>query len=1512
MNDRIICGECQAANVAGSKFCNNCGSKLPDSVVHICPVCQTPNPKNRYYCDRCGTRLVQDDLPKVSDEPETSETESTTSEAFSLPTRKPGDTGELDPGDLPDWLRTGTSPLSAEPTPDPGKEGTGKLPNIEELTPEKKATADLPEWLVSEHDSEPIIEPPPSITTDHYFDLLSESQIDQPISTSDEVDVEQAALPAWLAESDMGTAGRKPGESAETPEDSLSDWLSELGQSPEESLEQPSEEEEEPTPEEQTPDWLAELGPLQTDILSSPIDSDSEHSSEVSFTEEPLPDWMAELGPPDTTILSEPLAKFTGELVGPVEAEDDGIDWLSDLESEDPRILPLPADTPGEESVGLFPTSDSELPAWPGAIEALPEDKTTTDDMEGLIDGAEEPELAGIEIPQDEAAAWLADSEDVVAGDGDELLFRLDEPEPSDTDTPSERQMDIGEDLGLEETSDDDELPGWLGESGLPGEAAPVEGAAELVDESGDSPEADSTELFDWMDEPVEAVTDFRFDEEIDSLAPEDEQIPPIDMDLADRPDEPDRLVTETPSDEEILPEEQLEESILDGAGEAADWLADIDQIGVESAGGAGDFDAESDALFTGADEGLPVWLDVPEESTSEVRPEGGDDLADKEGDRDDETAADVPEWLRMPEEPSSEVAPAEDVEATELDQVPAETEEEQVPDWLSTPFTSGRETPAETATSGLGATGDLRLATGELSAWVDELGQAETGALPDVTDDSIPDPSDLSLVDEDLAGWMDELDTSDLAPEIDDSEVQVVSASEMPGITDNVPGWLAEHDPIDMVDSMAESARGEADSQEPFADDDVAVTAWLAELEVESVEDETDERDEIVTALLATDEDAAETALDWLTELEDVAVQTEQESVEDVAPVAEEQPPPPEEEFKDVSEAVLASVPDWLSELESLGRDEQVEEEPAAMRETIEETFEPLEEPQAMDAVSSQKFVIEDELEPRPVAVEDEAADATEDDWLAEEALLDELPTGDELPDWLDQLGPPVLDHTVDSQVPEEIASSDEIPEWVASLKPSHDSDSGSLLPTAIDLAALDSEALEDFTDELEEPELPDWLRGEEGRRVSGTVADDVSTAEGVASPSWFRVSEKEELDDPFALDEELDSAADSEWSNILSELPPSVAPDELLVRAEIPEWLEELKPGALTGKETDRQTSEPAVATGPLAGLRGVVDVESIISVPRSAVQVGGYLATREQQQQAALLRRLTHWERKPLILTRDPVAPASALYRVLLAALLIVVVAVGLLYFPDLLQIEPPLPNSNVLAASEIATDAAGKPVIFAVEFTPALAGELMPQAEVLLNQLEANESPIIMVSQHGAGMGIMSKLIAGRSIDNLLFIPGEAIGLRRLGTCMAREDPCSQIYGRSIDADLQEHLADASLVVVLTGERDSLVNWIEQVGAFNDVPMLAGTTQAIAPLASSYLASGQLHGLIASMNDTLAYRLEVTDATAAADHQQRLNVQHTSELVIALLLLIGAAIYGLTGVFNRKPRASSSTS
>jgi hypothetical protein len=372
---------------------------------------------------------------------------------------------------------------------------------------------------------------------------------------------------------------------------------------------------------------------------------------------------------------------------------------------------------------------------------------------------------------------------------------------------------------------------------------------------------------------------------------------------------------------------------------------------------------------------------------------------------------------------------------------------------------------------------------------------------------------------------------------------------------------------------------------------------------------------------------------------------------------------------------------------------------------------------------------------------------------------------------------------------------------------------------------------------------------------------------------------------------------------NELIASLPPSRHPAEELAKADLPDWVKAMQP-----KEEEETTAvaeeEAAPLSGPLSGIRGAIEIEPIIAEPRTAAAaIPTFTFTDEQQQQGALLRQVS----QTISLRGGRIAPLGgrtlpAPVRLGLALLLLIVVLLGLLG-PNLLRPLPAAAPEPVTAVHDILEDAAGQPVLVAFEYTPAMAAELEPQAELLLSQLAENDSEVIVISQYPAGLALAEAAVAGQPSQMIGYIPGEAIGLREVGNCLRASGACDAITTHMLSPDLQAAMEEVEVTILLTGERDSLLNWIEQVGAIGRVTLVAGLTQALQPVAQPYLAADQIGGMLAGTPDTAAYAAAFAQAPVPP-LQARWNAQHLAQLLAALLLIAGGVIYGVSGNLGRE--------
>jgi hypothetical protein len=339
-------------------------------------------------------------------------------------------------------------------------------------------------------------------------------------------------------------------------------------------------------------------------------------------------------------------------------------------------------------------------------------------------------------------------------------------------------------------------------------------------------------------------------------------------------------------------------------------------------------------------------------------------------------------------------------------------------------------------------------------------------------------------------------------------------------------------------------------------------------------------------------------------------------------------------------------------------------------------------------------------------------------------------------------------------------------------------------------------------------------------------------------------------------------------------------------------------LKPTSLPGESAEEGQVQEA---GPLAGIRDVIEIEPVIGGTRLNGAMPVFTASPEQLSQATLLKQLALANKGAARSFRRTETSSFGLVRLLLAGLLLFAIVLGLLR-PSILRVVPAAAPSAYLSAAHSAIEAAaGEPVLLAVEYTPALAGELDVQAEMILAQLAANGSTVVTVSQSAAGTAVAQRIAAEN--PTLGMLPGQSVGLRQLGQCLGGSRLCTTLTGKSITGTVQQSLSGAALIIVLTGERDSLTNWLEQVAISNDIPVVAGVTQSLAPVALPYLDSAQLQGMIGGLPDTAVYQQTLLNQTPDNDIMRQLTAQTLAQLLAAVLLLIGGIIFGTAHLLKR---------
>ncbi|MCZ7669324.1 MAG: hypothetical protein M5U34_20180 [Chloroflexi bacterium] len=305
-----------------------------------------------------------------------------------------------------------------------------------------------------------------------------------------------------------------------------------------------------------------------------------------------------------------------------------------------------------------------------------------------------------------------------------------------------------------------------------------------------------------------------------------------------------------------------------------------------------------------------------------------------------------------------------------------------------------------------------------------------------------------------------------------------------------------------------------------------------------------------------------------------------------------------------------LEDNPDWLSELAAFDPNKLVDDAEVMETAVTDSEFpfdfgQPDEEDiieQTLQETHSEEFNLDDFLE-----VEEQ----TSGDWVDIDSILTGKTAAETLPDWLDQLDDAettLMPEMAQSAEDEEVES---IPEWVANLRPGDTGQLQSALPSALFSESDASELLDDEA-EFFDAEMPDWL--------GPTLAAESKAAAASADKdiSWLDT------------DSDLPENA-SELEAILAELPPAQSPEEMLLKAEIPSWLEDLKPRELTG-EAAPLIAQQLESSGPPGRNAANHCGGTGYRYAQGGIRFSIYTITSEQTQQARLLQQLAHQDSQP----------------------------------------------------------------------------------------------------------------------------------------------------------------------------------------------------------------------------------------------------------------------------------------
>ncbi len=1225
---------------------------------------------------------------------------------------------------------------------------------------------------------------------------------------------------------------------------------------------------------EETPDWLLRFieqseGSLSFDDLGGAFGAEAFGGSadETAMDDElaQAGEWFDRLseGKPEPQQSEEPAPTPT--------VSEPGEDWFSEMTEVFDTSLEAPA---GDASLDwldqLQPSQDEALPS----VGAPEETGSLFDAAPEGISGEEPPgDLAGSEVPQEAVPDWLAGLDQGFPedeGDEEPLLWAdAEETSEADDEAPIEEEEDEATETGG--------LPDWLvGES---------ESEPEMPDWMAGLGEGEATggSTADWLAQ-IEAGEQELTPEEPAAVEPAPAEPVPDVTSVPETADWLTGLAEGAP-----LAEEPAGETLEGGT---ADWLSEIvtdEEPTLIEATPEADSVAETADWLTGLAEGAPLaeepagevleggtadWLAgiVPEEEAVPAAAEPTPEPA---------SVAETPDWLTglgeespLSEEVSEELVDegvpdwlSETVLAEPVEAVPEQVSEaiDEIPDWLAEPEAGAAEEPVQEID-----------AEEEAPAWLLEMSEDETeaGALADVLVPEEAPPAAGEAAPVEAPDWL-----ARLSVEVPPEEVEAAA------LAAGVPDWLS------VLEAPAPDAAPAVGFVQPTPD-------WLSALEGKGAEEPPSEfaPAEMIEAPVPVAPEAPvpavepeapepeiepgmfdEGAPDWLVDVGEVPAL-------DAAASADDED----------------GVPSWLSDLD-MAAEEHVggafdEVAPAELEEPV--SFVPDAAGQATElpgwlANVDQHVPVETEspvLAEAPLELPEEPAPAAEQE--------------EEAPDWLDDMGDVVssrmpqerkgvtawLQDIQEMPVPEETVSEQEgedveMPSWL------QDMDLG--ITDSAEASGAVSESLED---------MPDWLRE--------MPQEDVFGVPGAAQEAA-----------PTTLGESSMQGAPS-WMQEVYEVSPTLTPTpdalELSVHKdaaeESPEWLDALR-------EQDQEPKEdelPVETSGPLAGLRGVLNPEPLLAIlPRATYKPIPPVEEAERTEAQRVAELLAQPVRRTTISTRSP---GRAILASLGRWLIYIALVAFMLISPLQPWVRPPVRSEAQGFYYAIDALQPGSEVLLVVDYDTSLDGELTPQLRAIVWHLLHRNLGVVFLSLDAQGPAIARDILAeipsaisGEHYLDLGYLPAQPASLRGFvdnpiagAKTLVTGDvaPADTTLGQRIVS-----FDDLDLIITITGDHEHVRWWIEQVGTQSRVDLLAAVSTSAVPYLMPYYdtrGTGQLAGILSGLSGAVQYE-QLAEGQVAPNAWPNYVVLVNAQMLLVGIVLVAGVSSMVSGIVQRARRS-----
>lgn len=441
---------------------------------------------------------------------------------------------------------------------------------------------------------------------------------------------------------------------------------------------------------------------------------------------------------------------------------------------------------------------------------------------------------------------------------------------------------------------------------------------------------------------------------------------------------------------------------------------------------------------------------------------------------------------------------------------------------------------------------------------------------------------------------------------------------------------------------------------------------------------------------------------------------------------------------------------------------------------------------------------------------------------------------------------------------------------------------------------------------------------------------------------PPWLRevtVQETLEASTPAAPQEAVAPSGYEDFAleGIEPFVPPPMADDEAAQPQEpkyeeqVPTWLRSISGGTREERgqaSIDTPTTVPDYSAYAQADGAPMVPDAAIRNIPVRAPRPGAVdtLAALLQAETLNVPRRV-HTGQTSILARAEPTA-RRGFSRWLLPDGLIYLLILGVLL--SILLVRPPFgdipftPGTDVTqfynAVEAVPSD---QPVLVVYDWDATRSAEMSVLSEAVMRHLMSRRLPFVTISTAPQGPGFAQQVVGAALADPvsnygytygtdyliLGYIPGNEAALRSAVDDFSAVLPLDYQQIQRLDSYpiLQQGTVrgakDFALVIDLASDEAELRNWIEQVGARTNVPIVAAVPQSLDPIARSYnrVRGTGLQAVVSGTNGALQYNRQLLQAGRNTGQMNinaltdRLNAQSVAQLLVALVIV--AAFIGM---------------